>query len=137
MEHRAVCAEFDTPSIWSRSGRYHPPHHGFNPHGISARPELNLMVTSDFMMPSSTLDTFPGDPELRGSIRVWDFQKERSPIPYRFRSALGTMDVKLIPGDPLKRAFTAGMFDGLVYLVNTRERTVAGRLRLRRHCPAH
>ncbi len=29
------------------------------------------------------------------------------------------MDVKLIPGDRKRRAFTAGMFDGLVYLVNT------------------
>src|SRR5579864_1392256 len=28
---------------------------GFNPHGISARPDLNLMMTSDFIMPSSTL----------------------------------------------------------------------------------
>ena len=29
------------------------------------------------------------------------------------------MDVKLIPRDPLGRAFTAGMFDGFVYLVDT------------------
>jgi selenium-binding protein 1 len=29
------------------------------------------------------------------------------------------MDVKLIPHDPLERAFTAGMFDGFVYLVDT------------------
>jgi selenium-binding protein 1 len=28
------------------------------------------------------------------------------------------MDVKMIPGDPQGRAFTAGMFDGLVYLVD-------------------
>ena len=26
-----------------------PPDDGFNPHGISVRPELNLMVTSDFI----------------------------------------------------------------------------------------
>ena len=101
----------------------HPPHHGFNPHGISARPELNLMVTSDFIMPSSTLDTFPGDPELRGSIRVWDFQEREITKTIQIPDALGTMDVKLIPGDPLGRAFTAGMFDGLVYLVNTRDGT--------------
>jgi len=29
------------------------------------------------------------------------------------------MDVRLIPRDPLGRAFTAGMFDGFVYLVDT------------------
>jgi selenium-binding protein 1 len=29
------------------------------------------------------------------------------------------MDVKLIPGDPQGRGYTAGMFDGLVYLLDT------------------
>ena len=32
-----------------------PPQNGFNPHGISVRPEANLMVTSDFICPASTL----------------------------------------------------------------------------------
>ena len=129
-------AEFDKHLDMVAEWPVHPPHHGFNPHGISVRPEVNLMVTSDFMMPSSTLDSFPGDPELRGSIRVWDFQKREIintiPIP----DAEGTMDVKLIPGDPLERAFTAGMFDGLGGPVDTRT-DLAGRLRLRDHCPAH
>ncbi|MCI0605970.1 selenium-binding family protein, partial [bacterium] len=38
-----------------------PPDAGFNPHGISVRPETNLMVTSDFICPSSTLHAVPGD----------------------------------------------------------------------------
>jgi N-acyl-D-aspartate/D-glutamate deacylase len=29
------------------------------------------------------------------------------------------MDVKLIPGDKRRRAFTAGMFDSVIYLVDT------------------
>jgi selenium-binding protein 1 len=33
------------------------------------------------------------------------------------------MDVKLIPGDSRGRALTAGMFDGLIYLVNTQTGT--------------
>ena len=96
-----------------------PPEHDFNPHGISARPELNLMVTSDFMMPASSLNVIPGDPLLRGIIRVWDFHSRSIVRTIVIPSALGTMDVKLIPKDPLGRAFTAGMFDGLVYLVDT------------------
>jgi len=96
----------------------HPPEMGFNPHGISARPELNLMVTSDFMMPASSLDIVPGDPELFGSIRVWDFKWRKIVRTISIPQAMGTMDVKLIPGDPQGRAFTAGMFDGLVYLVH-------------------
>ena len=57
---------------------------------------------------------------LRGAIRVWDFQN-RSIL--RTVQIPGTMDVKLIPGDRQERAFTAGMFDGLVYLVDTRNGT--------------
>ena len=37
-----------------------PPLDGFNPHGISARPDLNLMMTSDFILPTSTLTGSPG-----------------------------------------------------------------------------
>jgi selenium-binding protein 1 len=96
-----------------------PPEHDFNPHGISARPELNLMVTSDFMMPASSLNIVPGDPLLRGIIRVWNFQNRSIVRTIEIPSALGTMDVKLIPRDPRGRAFTTGMFDGLVYLVDT------------------
>jgi len=96
-----------------------PPQHDFNPHGISARPELNLMVTSDFMMPDSSLNVVPGDPLLRGIIRVWDFKKRSIVRSIEIPGAMGTMDVKLIPKDPRGRAFTAGMFDGFVYLVDT------------------
>src|SRR5262249_48330213 len=48
-----------------------PPMEGFNPHGISVRPDLNLMVTSDFVCPSTTLHRMPGI-DFRGSVRVWD-----------------------------------------------------------------
>jgi 56kDa selenium binding protein (SBP56) len=101
----------------------HPPQEGFNPHGISARPELNLMVTSDFMMPASSLNIVPGDPLLRGAIRVWDLEERKIVRTIQLPDAIGTMDVKLIPGDPHRRAFTTGMFDGFVYLVNTTDGT--------------
>jgi len=101
----------------------HPPQDGFNPHGISARPELNLMVTSDFMMPASSLNIVPGDPLLRGAIRVWNLEERKIVRTIQLPDAIGTMDVKLIPGDPHRRAFTTGMFDGFVYLVNTTDGT--------------
>jgi len=112
-------AEFDKNLQLVGEWPTQPPEHDFNPHGISARPDLNLMVTSDFMMPASSLNVVPGDPSLRGIIRVWDFQSRSILRTIEIPSALGTMDVKLIPGDPLGRAFTTGMFDGLVYLVDT------------------
>src|SRR5439155_21731427 len=40
-----------------------PPVDGFNPHGISARLDLNVMMTSDFSLPRSTLKGSAG-PEL-------------------------------------------------------------------------
>src|SRR2546430_3559014 len=51
-----------------------PPMDGFNPHVISVRPEMNLMVTSDFICPATTLHVMPGDAELLGTRRVWDFK---------------------------------------------------------------
>jgi selenium-binding protein 1 len=95
-----------------------PPADGFNPHGISARPDLNLMMTSDFLLPGSTLNVFAGPPVLRNTIRVWDFERRSIVKTIEAPGASGTMDVKLIPGDRRGRAYTAGMFNGLIYLVD-------------------
>jgi hypothetical protein len=95
-----------------------PPSDGFNPHGISVRPELNLMMTSDFILPDSTLNVVPGPPVLRNTVRVWDFKSRKILKTIPAPEAAGTMDVKLIPGDFRGRAYTAGMFNGLIYLVD-------------------
>ena len=110
--------EFDRKLRQVGSWPSSPTNDGFNPHGISVRPELNLMMTSDFILPDSTLNVVEGPPVLRNTIRVWDFQKRtiRKTIPAP--EAVGTMDVKLIPGDLRGRAYTAGMFNGLIYLVD-------------------
>src|SRR6516164_9615369 len=53
-------AEFDGQLNLVREYPAIPPEDGFNPHGIAVRPEINLMVTSDFICPSTTLDTVLG-----------------------------------------------------------------------------
>ncbi len=111
-------AEFDKNLQLVKEWPDNPPQDGFNPHGISARPELNLMVTSDFINPVSTLNIVPGDPVLRGAIRVWDLPRREIVRTIQIPTAIGTMDVRLIPKDPLGRAYTAGMFDGFVYLID-------------------
>src|SRR5262249_966021 len=116
-------AEFDGRLRMVGEWPVDPPQHDFNPHGISARRDLNLMVTADFMMPARSPTVVPGDPLLRGSIRVWDLKRRTILRTVTVPGALGTMDVKLIPKDPEGRAFTAGMFDGFVYLVDTRHGT--------------
>jgi hypothetical protein len=112
-------AEFDKQLHLKKEWPDAPPQDGFNPHGISARSELNLMVTSDFINPVTTLNVFPGPPVLRGSVRVWDLQNRTILRTINIPGAIGTMDVKLIPRDPLGRGYTAGMFDGFVYLLDT------------------
>jgi selenium binding protein SBP56 len=100
-----------------------PPMDGFNPHGISVRPELNLMVTSDFICPSTTLHVMPGGLDLRGSVRVWNFRERKILRTVTMPNPSGTIDVKLIPGDEKVRAYTAGMTDDQLYLIDTRRGT--------------
>jgi selenium binding protein SBP56 len=121
--HPGRIAEFDRERRLIAEHPSNPPADGFNPHGISVRPEMNLMVTSDFICPSTTLHAVPGGLSLRGMIRIWDFKQRtilRSvPIP----GNPGTIDVQLIPHDPKGRAYTAGMTDDKLYLVDTQNGT--------------
>lgn len=100
-----------------------PPSDGFNPHGISVRPERNLMVTSDFVCPSTTLDAVHGNIDFRGSVRVWDYADMKIVRTVKLPGSVGTIDVKLIPHDPQARAFTAGMLDDRLYLIDTQHGT--------------
>jgi selenium-binding protein 1 len=95
------------------------PPEGFNPHGISVRPDVNLMVTSDFVNPVTTLNLWDGPVELRATMRVWDLANRSIVRTIPVPGGLGTMDVKLIPGDPRRRAYSCGTFDGHVYLIDT------------------
>jgi selenium binding protein SBP56 len=107
-----------------------PPGDGFNPHGISIDEEHNLMVTSDFICPLRTLHVHGGDmAQLRGSVRVWNLAQRSiiRTIPVGSpANPAGTMEVQLIPGDRRLRAFTAGMADGKLYLVDTEDGTATG-----------
>ena len=116
-------AEFDRQLNLVHEHPDDPPDDGFNPHGIAVRPEINLMVTSDFICPSTTLDAVPGGLDLRGSVRVWDFKRREILATISIPNAGGTIDVKLIPRDPERRGFTAGMLDDHLYLLDTRRAT--------------
>ncbi len=98
-----------------------PPEDGFDPHGISVRPEVNLMVTSDFICPVSTLHATDGGLDIRGSVRVWDFAERKIVLTIKVGDGAGTIDVKLIPHDERRRALTAGMIDDQLYLIDTQQ----------------
>jgi len=56
------------------------------------------MVTSDFICPCHKRSMpFSGNPELRGSVRVWDLARREILRTIIMPNAGGTIDVKLIP----------------------------------------
>jgi selenium-binding protein 1 len=90
----------------------------FNPHGIDADFDRNVLVTSDFINPVTTLNAWAGPVELRSALRFWSLRDRRIVRTVTLPDQAGTMDVKLIPGDPHGRAVTANMFTGFVYTVD-------------------
>ena len=65
----------------------------------------------------------PGGLDLRGSVRVWDFKERKIVRTITVPNPAGTIDVKLIPEDETGRAYTAGMTDDQLYLIDTRRGT--------------
>jgi selenium-binding protein 1 len=59
----------------------------FNPHGIDADFATNLLVTSDFINPVTTLNAWPGPVELRSSLRSGASGSGGSPAPCFCRTA--------------------------------------------------
>src|SRR5260370_5277424 len=80
------------------------------------------MMTSDFNLARNTLTGSAG-PELRGSVRIWNYKKRRLVSTINLGSpnggpALGTMDVKMLPKDPTGISYTARMFDDQIYAID-------------------
>ncbi len=114
--------EYDANQHFVQAWPLNPPSDGFDPHGLAIDQAHNLILTSDYICPLHSLN-IPGGGAvlLRGSIRVWNFKKRsiiRKITVGDPNNPPGTMDVKLIPHDPRLRAFTAGMLDNKLYLVD-------------------
>ena len=119
--------EYDANMEFVRAWPDKLPTDGFNPHGVSLDEAHNLMVTSDFICPLRTLHVHGGDgADLRGSVRVWDLAgraiTRTIPVGHPGHPA-GTMEVQLVPRDQRLRAYTAGMTDDTLYLVDTQKGT--------------
>jgi selenium-binding protein 1 len=117
--HPGAVVEYDSHMRLVRTlpGPSDDAQHMFNPHGLSVDEAHNIMLTSDYVCPVSTLHVGGGVPHLDGSIRVWDLAKRSITRTIVVGDMAGTMDVKLIPGEIRQRAFTAGMNDHQLYLV--------------------
>jgi hypothetical protein len=116
--HPGRVVEFDASRNIVKEYPENPPDHGFNPHGIAVRPDLNLMLTTDFVCPTTTLHAVPGDLDLRGTVRVWNLQSRQIVRTITMPGTPGFMDVKFIPKNAQGLAFTAGMTDDQLYLLD-------------------
>jgi selenium-binding protein 1 len=115
--------EFDPSLNLVKEWPENPPADGFNPHGISVRTDLNLMVSADFLNPITTISAASLPLAVRASIRVWDLARREIVRTVTLPPAVGTMEVDFIPGDPKGRAITNGMFDGKMYLIDPTQGT--------------
>jgi len=91
---------------------------GFNPHGISISWGHNLMLTSDYIDPASTMNAEPGPVVYRGTVRVWNFSRRTIVHTITIPGDPGMMDVKFIPKVSHPLAYTAGVMNGELYLIN-------------------
>ncbi len=126
-ENPGRLVEYDANQHYVQAWPLNPPADGFDPHGLAIDESHNLILTSDFICPLHTLNVTGGDEViLRGSVRVWDFEKRTivsKIVVGDPASPAGTIDVGLIPGDPQLRAFTAGMADNKLYLLDAQHAT--------------
>lgn len=119
--------EYDADLAFVKAWPATLPTDGFNPHGIAIDEAHNLMLTSDFICPLRTLHVHGGDAaDLRGSVRVWNLASRTItrtiPVGHPGHAA-GTMEVQLIPRDQRLRAYTAGMTDDTLYLLDLQDGT--------------
>lgn len=135
-------------SLWTKDLEYiasYPPlgeaPANFNPHGAAVDSAANLLLTSDFVLPVSTVTsqvfTLPGLNLLgnnsvfsdyvsslsnivtRNTVRVWTLNDLTIRNTIVLPGALGVIDVKIIPGNnPNHLAYATGVFNGGLYLVN-------------------
>ena len=108
-KHLRLVAEY--PSTSPADGK-------FNPHGIDSDEAAALVGAG------RKLNVWAGDVELRSSLRFWDLRERRITRTVFLPDQAGTMDTKLIPGDPHGRAVTANMFTGFVYSVDPTDGSV-------------
>jgi len=96
----------------------------FNPHGIAARTDLDLLVTCDYVEPMSTLNTTPGPLVFRSSVEFWSLSAMTITKRIMLPKDAVTMDCKLLHHDPNGLGYVGGSGNGHLYLFNAKAGTV-------------
>ena len=118
-------AEFDRCMRLVAEHPSNPPN-GFNPHGIHMRTDINVVVSSDFLVPATSLIGFPGGLALSSTVRFFDYPSfdQLAVVSLPVAPTLnGTLDVKFILGDSDARAVTSNTFSGQLWTVDPNSNT--------------
>ena len=79
---------------------------GLNPHGLTIDFANDFFVSTDFILPSSTLAGTTG-PVMRNTIRVWGYTNRTLIRTITVPGSQGIMDAIMLPGDPLHTVLTS------------------------------
>ena len=118
-------AEFDRCMRLVAEHPSNPPN-GFNPHGIHMRTDINVVASSDFLVPATSLIGFPGGLALSSTVRFFDYPSfdQLAVVSLPVAPTLnGTLDVKFILGDSDARAVTSNTFSGQLWTVDPNSNT--------------
>lgn len=88
----------------------------FTPHGLNINFDKNIILTSDFVVPLSTLKPTTGTIKAN-TLRLWNLSKRTIISTITIPNGGGIQDVKFIPGNPDTAAIATAVHLGQVWII--------------------
>ncbi|KAK6522433.1 hypothetical protein TWF281_002994 [Arthrobotrys megalospora] len=104
------------PSILDVAGTANILKDQFSPHGLSIDYQKNIILTSDFVVPLSTLKPSLGI-QKANTLRLWNLAQRKIISTLTIPNGGGIQDVKFIPGNPESAAIATAVELGQVWIV--------------------
>lgn len=98
----------------------------FAPHGLSIDFDRNVILTSDFVVPLSTLKPVPKIISAN-TLRLWDLESKSIISTINIPNGGGIQDVKFIPGNPEGAAIATAVHLGQVWIIYPHRRDANGK----------
>jgi hypothetical protein len=111
-------ANFDIIGQWPEdvAGTLNVATQPFNPHGLSIDFNKNVILTSDFVVPLSTLQPSLGI-QRDNTLRLWNLSSRTIINTITIPNGGGIQDVKFIPGNPDTAAIATAVHLGQVWII--------------------
>ncbi|KAJ3050498.1 hypothetical protein HK097_008548 [Rhizophlyctis rosea] len=98
----------------------------FNPHGLAIDFERNVILTSDFAVPLTTLKPTTGV-VYDSTVRVWDLAKRSITNTINLPNGGGIQDVKFIPGNKQGLAVATAVGTGDIWIIDPHTKDAQGK----------